>query len=92
MPTVWETWIQDMMAVFDTAGIVCDRVFVTVRRPSLCPIYRPLQQRVAGLLLGALRRGQAIPTIPSFGAALHSIVVKFEFFELYSLLKLYKLY
>ena len=39
----------------------CGRVYVTVRClsvcPSVCPIYRPLQQRAAGLLLWALQAG-----------------------------------
>jgi len=41
--------------------IVCDRVYVTARCPSVrlsvCPIYRPLQQRAAGLLPLARRAG-----------------------------------
>ena len=38
--------------LIDTARRVCSRVCVIVRRPSVCSICRPLQQRPAGLLLG----------------------------------------
>ena len=44
----------------DTARVVCGRVCVTARtsvRLSVCPSYRLLQQRVAGLLLWARRAG-----------------------------------
>ena len=46
-----------LIIVIDTARIVCDRVYATVRCPSVCPIYRPLYTAVAGLLLWARRAG-----------------------------------
>jgi len=45
----------------DSALLTQRRIYVTVRCPSVClsvcPIYRPLQQRAAGLLLWARRTG-----------------------------------
>ena len=45
--------------VIGTARIICDRVYVTVRCPSVCsfvyPSYRSLQQCASGLLLSAPR-------------------------------------
>jgi len=61
----------------DIAHIVCSRVYVTVWRPSLCPsvcpVYRPLQQRAAGLLLSARQAGDIGRQRRAPGAQQHGI-------------------
>jgi len=54
-----QAWWQSQAVVISwtvlysgTAGIVRGRVCVMVLCPSVCPIYRSLQQRAVGLLLG----------------------------------------
>ena len=43
-----------LLAQYEAQGLCNGRVSV---RPSVCPVYRLLQQHVAGLLLGALQAG-----------------------------------
>jgi len=61
VPATLTTAYEHQGSFIDTARVICGRVYAAVRRPSVClsvcPIYRPLKQHVAGLLLWAGRVG-----------------------------------
>ena len=58
---LWSVFCQLYYAlqvcVIDTAHIVCGRVYIMLHHPSVSPMYRPLLQCVAGLLMWACWAG-----------------------------------